>query len=126
VAKDNEIQADAEHGLDEREGEAERVEEQQQLEAQASERRTRERSRASARKSIPEGAEAAEATRGGETAYPYQRLIDDADDFFGHPAYVVAGALHGVDREFLTLGEVEGFIDDFLNHEVNPAPAEQG
>lgn len=125
MAKDEkEIQADAEHGLSEREGEAARVEEQQQWEAEAAEKRERERTRANRRKSIPEGAEAAEATRGGETAYPYQRLIDDAQDFFGVPSYVVAGALHGVDGEFLTKKEVAGFIDDFLNHEVNPAPAE--
>lgn len=118
--------ADEETSQAAREGEAERAREEAEAESEAAAKRGRERQRASARKSIPEGAQAAEATRGGETAYPYQRLIDDAQDFFDVAPHVVAGALYGVDREYLTRDEVGALIEEWQAKEINPAPADEG
>jgi hypothetical protein len=55
---------------------------------------------------------------GGETAYSQERLIEEATSFLGHPTHVVAGALHGVDQEYLTIKEATKLVDDFLKREV--------
>lgn len=47
-------------------------------------------------------------------AFPVERLISEAGAFLNQPPYVVAGALHGVDRKNLTLDEAQAAVDAWL------------
>lgn len=60
----------------------------------------------------------------GLTAYPHDRLIEDAWDFFQQPSHVLAGALHDNPKEYLTLKEAEAAIAGFLSHEVSSTEEE--
>jgi hypothetical protein len=64
------------------------------------------------------GTPSQQTASGGETGYSHERLIAEAQSFLGHPPHVVAGALHGVDQEYLTIKEAESAVDSFLKREV--------
>lgn len=58
-----------------------------------------------------------------ETTYPQERLVADANAFFGHPSHVVVGALHGQTKKTFTVSETKKLIDKFLSRKVEPKPA---
>ena len=55
---------------------------------------------------------------GGETAYSIDRLIAEAPSFLGCEPHVAAGALHGTDKEFLTIAEAKEAVEAWLAREV--------
>lgn len=125
MAKQNpseaEIQADAQHGLDAREDEAAEAEAQQDEGLTAAEKREADKLRvATRRKGIDHEAGEYPSTveRGGDTAYPQERLIEDAEALLGHAPHVVAGALHDNPKAYLSLKEAEKLVSDFLEREV--------
>ncbi len=50
--------------------------------------------------------------------YPRSELISGSRTIFGVMPEVVAGALHGIEAEELTLTEVKAAIDNFLKRRV--------
>lgn len=62
----------------------------------------------------------AEDTPDETPVFSQDRLIAEADAFgFGHPSWVVAGALHTITKKNLTTAEVEAAIKAFLATEVS-------
>lgn len=55
-----------------------------------------------------------EAPRAEKPTYHRDRLIAEAEGFFGHPSHVVAGALASTRKTNLTRDEGEKSIRDFL------------
>lgn len=107
--------------------EAAQVEEQAEAVEAAQERRATERQKASARKGVPRDSDTPSElpSRGGEKKYSVERLTQDSIGFLGVESHIVAGALHEVDKEYLTLDEAETLVNDWLNTEViSSAPAE--
>lgn len=106
--------------------EAEVVAEQQEEAARAEERRAREAERAAGLKSVPEGAlppTEKQPRGGGDTQFARQWLLDNADSVLGHPKYVVAGALHLDESEYMTVAEARDKIERWLQSEIT-APGE--
>jgi hypothetical protein len=68
-------------------------------------------------KSTQAKAEAKE-TPAEEPTYHIDRLIAEAEDFFGQPAHVVAGALHDGRKQNFTRTEVEQAVKTWLRREV--------
>lgn len=114
-AKTPDAETSTEAELSEREAEAEVQDEEQAEAAKAAAKREREQEKAAELKSVPEGAlPPTEKQVRGETAFARQWLIDHAEDVLGHPAHVVAGALHFVEDEYLTTKEATKLIDSWL------------
>lgn len=105
---------------------AERVEEQQEDEEVAAARRERESEQASQLKSVPDGAlpPTERTKRNGDTSYQRDWLIANAQPVLGHDAHVVVGALHGDDREYLTVAEATKQIETWLATPVISDPNE--
>lgn len=100
---------------------AEEAAEQQEQEESAAAKRERAKERAAEVKSYPADAEEPPTQKkvsGGETAYSVERLTTDARAFLGHPPHVVAGALYGVEKAYLTTDEAGKLVDEFLAREV--------
>jgi hypothetical protein len=102
------------------------TEEQQDLEADAADKRARQQEQAAELKSVPEGALAPteKTTRSGETTFARQWLIDNAQNVLGYDGHVVVGALHGDDREYLTVKETTKAIESWLGSVVSVDPNE--
>lgn len=106
---------------------AEAVEQLQEEEEAAAEKRGRQAERASERKGYPDDAGTPQQVkRGGETAYAVKRLVDDGEGLLGHPPHVVAGAMYGVDKEYLTVAEAGKLIDKWLESPADPVAAVEG
>lgn len=122
VAAASEAAAGDKHAAVEREI----AEEQNELEAEAADKRARQQEQAGELKSVPDGAlpPTEKTTRSGETAFARQWLIDNAQNVLGCDGHVVVGALHGDDREYLTVKEAEKAIDSWLNTVVTVDPNE--
>ncbi len=56
--------------------------------------------------------------KAAESRYPRQDFIDHAQALFGVRPEAVAGALHGMDAQELTVGEVKKALNKFLNRKV--------
>jgi hypothetical protein len=103
---------------------AEAVEMLQEEEESAAEKRGRQAERAADRKGYPDDAGTPQQVkRGGDTAYAVQRLIDDGEGLLGHPPHVVAGAMYGVDKEYLTADEARKLVEQWLDSPADPVEA---
>lgn len=101
--------------------EAERVEAAQKAEQKAAEKRQAVQEKQAATASDKLGTDAgapSERTRKGDKSFSRERLLTDSQDLVGHPPHVLAGALYGDDREYLTLDEAEAAVNDYLSREV--------
>lgn len=89
----------------------------------------RELEKAAGLKSVPEGAlpPTEKTTRSGETVFTREWLIANAQNVLGHDSHVVVGALHGDDREYLSVKEATQAVDAWLNTVVtfDPNDAEE-
>lgn len=123
--------APADSDIEAREDQAVAVEEEIDDALDAEEKRERERERVENLKSTPKDSAAPtqRSVKGGDTAYAVERLIAEADEFLGEPPHVVAGALYGIDKEYLTVGEAQKLVSNFMSSEspvthITPGPAE--
>lgn len=110
-----EAEAATAQALAEREGEAQAVEEQAATEAEAAEKRAKAQASALELKSVPDGAQPpTEKEVGGTTQFSRQFLLDNSTDLLGHPSHVVAGALYGDSREYMSVEDAQTTIDAWL------------
>lgn len=101
--------------------EAERARKDAAKERQAADQRVAEEERVLGRASVPDGSDAPSeigGSRGAETKIARDRLIDNAAAYLRQPPYVVAGALHGDKRAYLTLDQASEAVERFLSREV--------
>lgn len=61
----------------------------------------------------------------GNERFGVERLIAEADGFFGHPGYVAAGAFSGLDRKTLSVAEGREAIEAWLASAVQQVDIEQ-
>lgn len=110
-----------------REGEAAGVEGQMEDHAKAEERRAKAAEKAAGLKSSPRDAEAPPTQKGSGDAKQYstQRLIDEGPAFLGYPPHVVAGALAGSDKEYLSVDDARAAVESWLGQEVEYVHAEE-
>lgn len=127
---DAQAQAAAEQQREDRADEAEAAEDQAETAAEAEERRERERERASGLKSVPEGAgpPTEKTTRAGDTQFARDRLIAEGAALTGYEPHVLAGALHEVDKEYLTVAEANKLVEQWLQRPalMGSTTADQG
>jgi hypothetical protein len=127
-------QAEAEQALAASDGEvqAEQVADDLAAAERAEDRRDAQAERAASLKSYDASAELPPTQKQvrGVTAYAVSRLLEpDSNDDFGHPQHVLAGALFGIDKEYLTRDEIDARVRQFLKspsyvHPVQGAPVE--
>jgi hypothetical protein len=101
--------------------EAERVRKEAAKEQQAAERRAAEQDKVLGRASVPEGSDAPSeigGAKGADLKIARERLIDNAAAYLRQPPFVVAGALHGDKRAYLTLDQAREAVEQFLSREV--------
>lgn len=67
---------------------------------------------------------AAGGRKGAE--YPPARLLEHSHDFLGQPPEVVAGALHGLETETISIADAQKLVKDFLNRPVAVDTGEEG
>lgn len=74
----------------------------------------------------PKGGEGAPTQKeeGGQTAYSVERLIAEAPSFLGYESHVVVGALHGTDKEFLTIDEAKAAVETWLGSDLTAKPSD--
>lgn len=103
------------------------AEEQAQEEETAAAKRERQQERAADLRSVPEGAlpPTEKTTRGGDSQFARQWLIDNSQNMLGCDSHVVVGALHGDDREYLTVKEATKAIEQWLDSVVTLDPNEE-
>lgn len=61
----------------------------------------------------------------GKTAYSVERLMTDGAGLVGYGPHVIAGALHGVDADYLTPDEVRQHVDKWLSKEDSTQASSQ-
>lgn len=63
---------------------------------------------------------------GGVTAYAMDRLISEGEGLLGYEPHVVAGAMHGVDKEYLTVDQAKARVERWLDSPADPVAAVEG
>lgn len=59
------------------------------------------------------------------TTYSRDRLVAEANEFLGYPPHVVAGALHDVRKQNLTVDETKNLVNKWLAKPVGTEEEEE-